>query len=393
MGAPAARLLAAGGMRVALIASPEPTGQAKDGEPFGAHYDVSRLTWLSHTDPIETELSVRSQRAMAALDASEGGIFSGTGSLFVAAPGRDEGRIESARALGIEILDASQLQEAFPLMQFPSDVHGFRDVSAPGIMNPRAVVAAEQRAAVAAGATMFSTHATQVVNESGMAVHMADGRVCTARRVLVAAGAFSNQAGLLPRPLALRMKQETVLLARLTDEAAARLSVYPSTVYQLASTEISDVYSCPPLRYPDGSMCLKWGCNTLEDRWLHSIDEITDWYRGGDSDSVGEIIRPYMEAFIPAMEASGWVTNRCAVTYTAHGKPYIDEVEDKIYVAVGGNGHSAKWSPVLGSMAAELILDGAWNEAIPRDPFRAVFEGEESGWDIRDLWKDRMGPL
>ena len=75
MGAPAARFLAEAGMRVAVVASPEPDDPAVHDGPFGAHYDVSRLTWLSHSDPVETDLSVRSQAAMAALDGPESDIL------------------------------------------------------------------------------------------------------------------------------------------------------------------------------------------------------------------------------------------------------------------------------------------------------------------------------
>ena len=391
MGAPAARLLAEAGMRVAVVASPEPDDPAVHDGPFGAHYDVSRLTWLSHSDPVETDLSVRSQAAMAALDGPDSDILTSTGSLFVSAPGRDEGRLDAAQLAGHEILDATQLRLVYPFLRFPEDVRGFDDISAPGIMNPRAVVSADLRGAMVAGATMFSTYAIEVIDGASLEIRLADGRRWQSSRVLVAAGAFSNRSGLLPRSLALRMKQETMLLARMDDQEAAKLRSYPATVYQLAADEISDVYSGPPMRYPDGWMYLKWGCNTLADRWLQSVVEIGDWYRAGDSDSPGKMIRPHMEAFIPGLAANGWRTHRCAVTYTAHGKPYIDEIEKgRVYVAVGGNGHSAKWSPVLGMMAADLILHGAWDATIPRDPFRAVFLGEETGWEIRDLLRDRV---
>ena len=35
-----------------------------------------------------------------------------------------------------------------------------------------------------------------------------------------------------------------------------------------------------------------------------SVDEIGDWYRAGDSDSPGKMIRPHMGAFIPGLAAN-----------------------------------------------------------------------------------------
>ena len=55
---------------------------------------------------------------------------------------------------------------------------------------------------------------------------------------------------------------------------------------------------------------------------------------------------------------------------------------------MGGNGHSAKWSPALGGLAAGLV-EGAWDDTMPRHAFEVVFEGDETTWEGRDLWSER----
>ena len=391
MGAPTARMLAERGIDVALIASPEPEDAKSHVGPFGAHYDEGRLTWLLHADPIETELSRRAQWAMQQLHERFGGLLCAWGSLFVSSPGRDEGRLEVAEAdPDIDILDSAQLSTQYPFLSFPANVGGFRNRAEPSVMNPRVAVRLEQQMARDAGAAVIPMHATGVVTGRHVTVNLSDGTQIDAAKVVVAAGAFANSSGLLPKPLALRRKSECVAMAELDADAAGSLGTYPALVYQIDAPDISDVYSTPPLPYPDGKTYLKWGANTLSDQWLDTDQQLDRWYRDGDSQPGSDSIRLHMEATIPNLRASAWKTARCAVTYTAHGKPYIDEVvEDRVYVAVGGNGHSAKWCQELGSMTSQLVADGEWDASIPREPFRAVFAGEESGWDIRDLWSVR----
>ena len=397
MGAPTARILSEQGFSVALIAQPEPVDTRSHEGPFGAHYDVSRLTWLLHLDPVETELSERAQADMERTHDLFGGILSSPGYLFASAPGRDEGRLAIAAAdPGITLLDAAGLAKAYPILSFPPDVLGFGEAGPSGIMNPRALVAAEQQTAIDAGAELISTDALRVEIGGSVNVHLSDGSRVEARKAVVATGAFSNRPGLLPRPLALKLKQETVLLAELDNQEATRLAAYPTLVYQPDVREISDVYSAPPIRYPDGKTYLKWGCNTLGDLWADGYDDIARWYRSGRSDDHIGHIRPHFESVIPGIRANSWTTQRCVITYTAHGKPYIDElVSGRLYVAVGGNGHSAKWSPALGALAAQLVAGEGWSDSLPPDPFRVVFADEvqddPSSWEIRDLWSDRVG--
>ena len=106
------------------------------------------------------------------------------------------------------------------------------------------------------------------------------------------------------------------------------------------------------------------------------------------------MIRSHLSAFLPTMSVANWHIERCAVTYTAHGKPYLDETETPgLFVAVGGNGHSAKWAPILGQLASDLVCGDPWDPAVPRSEFRAVYEGYDGPWLIRDLWSDRVSAI
>lgn len=388
MGAPAARKLAQRSLRVALIAAPEPDEPAAHRGVFGAHQDVSRLTWHRHTDPVHEHLSKLALDEMRELDAQHGAVLGTRGFLFVAAPGRDEGSVAHLMASGLQPLDGERLAHRFPQLSFPTGVTGFHDPATPGWFDPRRLVALEQAMAREAGAEIVDLEAVGL-DLDRMTVSLSNGAGVSARQVLIAAGAFSNRPGLLPRPLALRLKQESVCTAELDEVEAQRLGDLPAMVYQVADPSISDVYAAPPVEYPDGGRRLKWGANTLEDRWVESFDAIGDWYRGGGS-AGAELIRPVMERHVPRLRASAWHAHRCVVTYTTHGKPYIDEIEEgRLFVAVGGNGHSAKWSPALGGLAADVVNGVDWPSGIPREAFAAQTAPGGGTWAVRGLWSER----
>lgn len=389
IGAPAARKLAERSLSVALVAAPEPRDPSAHHGVFGAHYDASRLTWHRHADPVHERLSALALPEMRALHERHGGVLGDHGFLFASAPGRDEGMLAHLQATDMQVLDPDQVAGRFAHLRFPDDVVAFFDPSAPGLFDPRRLVGLERRLAAEAGATVIPLEAV-AIDPDRLVVRLDDGDELAARAVMVAAGAFTNRPGLLPQPVALRLKQESVCLAQLDEEEAARLASLPAMVYQLADSRISDVYAAPPVRYPDGRWYLKWGANTLADRWVESFNDIGDWYREGGDAGAGAI-RPSMERHLPGLRAGGWHTSRCVITYTTHGRPYLDALGDGLFVAVGGNGHSAKWSPALGGLAADLVTGEAWPSGIPPALFEARYATGDTGWAIRDLWSDRAG--
>jgi sarcosine oxidase len=88
-------------------------------------------------------------------------------------------------------------------------------------------------------------------------------------------------------------------------------------------------------------------------------------------------MRQALETIIPGLRAEAYATKRCLVTYTPHGKPFIDRLGGRLFVATGGNGSSAKCADTLGRLAAELVLAGEWRSAVyDRELFRAIRENE-----------------
>jgi glycine/D-amino acid oxidase-like deaminating enzyme len=393
MGAPAAAAAKRAGASVVVFAPPEPDDPAGHDGVFGAHYDRTRLAWRAHTDPVETELAVRSIRELAAGDDSLGRVLEPRGMLFVSAPGLDEGHFAALdggnrEAFSVQDHDADSIARRWPQLRFPTGVRGSFEEAPSGQLDPRRMVA---RYLAAVDGELIPHAATSIeVDGDGVTVGAADGGRVRAGRALVATGAFTNQLGLLPEPLALRLKTETVVQAYVDEETAEAFSALPPFHYQVASAFVGEAYATPPVQYPDGSWRIKLGANTIRDRWLDDVADVKAWYRSAGTRNALPLLRRALLDILPEFSATVWESSRCAITQTPHGHPYIDElIPGRLYVATGGNGHAAKMGPALGVIAADLALTGTWNDPLPRDWFEARTAADPGPWTTRDLFRNR----
>lgn len=362
IGSAAARYLAESGLRVAVIGPDEPADVAAHEGVFASHYDEGRITHTRARDALWSALSVRSIDRYEGLREASGVAFHHpVGCLSVRPAAR-------AGPAGVP------LRQAFPHLSFPDGWSGNLERGAAGYVNPRAMLHAQLRVAASHGAEPYRDLVVATGIEDGKVVAAAaSGRRYRAQRVLVATGAFANGFDVLPRKLALRVKTEFVLLARVPDAEVARLESMPALVYELEAPALSGIYLLPPIRYPDGHHYLKMGCDTRADRNLASVEAMCAWMRGGDSDCLKDDLRAAMLEILPGLRASSFQTKRCLVTYTTHGKPYIGRVAERVFVATGGNGCSAKCADALGEIAASFTATGAWQDPLAERCFAPVF--------------------
>ena len=122
------------------------------------------------------------------------------------------------------------------------------------------------------------------------------------------------------------------------------------------------------------------------DRWVETPEIIDAWYRSGADAGAIDLMAPSMLATYPGLDVERFHTMRCVVAYTGHGFPYIDAIDPgRLYIAAGGNGHSAKWSAALGKLAASLVLNDEWSDPLPQEKFRVQWAGEVDSWTGKDL--------
>ncbi|MBK9052737.1 MAG: FAD-dependent oxidoreductase [Chloroflexi bacterium] len=378
MGSAAARYLSTHSPHVLLIGPDEPTNYATHGGVFSSHYDEGRITRRLARDEVWAHLADRAIQQYRVLEEASGLRFhQPVGCLTVAHTLEDSrylrGRDTIAQLLAVNYAvldDAAAIQHNFPFLAFPDGYQGNYEMAPAGYINPRTMIRAQLHVARQNGTTIRNDEVLSLTQSaSHVTVTTQRGDSYQAERVLVATGAFANCYEILPRPLNLRIKSETIIMAQVAPEEAARLGDMPAVIYEIDSSVLRDIYLLPPIRYPDGHFYLKMGCDTAADQSLTGLDAMREWMIYGDGDVHKAELQAALEAIIPGLRAPTWFTKRCLVTYTPHGKPYIDQLTERVFVATGGNGTSAKCADTLGHLAAQLMLGEAWEPVFERAMF------------------------
>lgn len=382
IGAAATRYLSATGLRVAGIGPGEPEQWQSHQGVFASHYDQGRITRIIDPDPVWALLGKRSLAVYDELERQSGVKFHGaatclrvssdptaTGDTFWQA--EQVGRDLDA-AFTIEREDEG-LNEIFPFLRFSAGSLALWERGGAGYVNPRQLVQAQLTVARRQDAVIIPEAVTTFkTTAAGVTITTETGQTVQAQKVLIAAGAYSSW--LLGRPLDLRRKAVTVLLAELPPAEAARLRAVPSIIYRLAHHAVlASIYSLPPIVYPDGKTYLKIGGTLRTPQYLHSAAETRDWFHTDGNPVEAAALREVLLAMIPNLAATGWQTKPCVVTYTAHDRPYVDQIDERVYIAAGGCGSAAKSSNEIGRMGALLVEQGQWVYDLPAENFVARY--------------------
>lgn len=373
IGSAAARHLAGMNDGIVLIGPDEPADYAAHDGVFASHYDEGRMTRISDPDPDWAVTSKRSIERYAEIE-SESGIPFFTNSRYLGIGSTDTSYLDRAaaagRSLGADLtrMDAPGIRALYPFLSVPDDVDGLHEDKNAGHLNPRAMVRAQTEVARKRGATIVNDRATAIRPvPGGIEVELADGTARQAEKVLIATGGFTDACALSPLDLKLRVFGRTVLFCRTEAAVSRELSNMPT----LGHAE-TGAYILPPIRYPDGHDYLKIGIGTTEDPEFRSLAELNRWFKQPGSSTNQTRFRAFLENLIPVLkDCRHWHTATCAVTWTTTGLPYIDHVlDDRIAVAVGGNGKGAKSSDDWGWIAAHLIAGAEWEHPVDRARLR-----------------------
>ena len=408
IGSAAGRYLSEWSHSVALIGPGEPADHATHTGVFSSHYDQGRLCRPRSVDPVWNVTSKEASSNYAKIEAASGIPFHvPVGRIHAKRYSPEEraeliGWLETVHEeLGTDYkffaAGDRSWKTLFPYLDYPDDYDLLYEPAPAGVVNPRQMRQAENEIARQNGADLIPEMVTQVTRSAAQVTVVTEsGRTLTADKVLVACGAFTNFNNLLPRPIPLRMKTETMVWGTVSAETAERLKEMPGTGYDIDDPAIDDIYMAPPLLYPDGTYKIKMGCNTAHELWPETLEELQAWFRSGQSDLDKEPMERALRGQLPDVDFVDITTKRCIVTYTPSGYPTIDCVdrptggpgdtdssgqdpqnlnEGRIYVAAGGNGTGAQGADTLGHVAAGLMFDGRWHPDLPRALFRA-----DNGW-------------
>ena len=377
MGTAVAKYLSEESANVAVLGPDEPTDWAKHEGVFASHYDQGRITRQLSKDIVWSTLAQRSIEQYGEIERRSrirfyfpvGGLYVGTEADHYVA------QVDAiGRQLGVAYEPFSSLPARFSFLEFPAGFSGIYEPAPAGYINPRDLIRAQLAIFVGNGGEILRETAVSITPQSNYVnIKTLEGNEYRSKKVVIAAGAFTNDYDLLPQKLPLRVKSETIILAEIPESEVARLAGMPTVIYRIDSPHLDDIYLLPPILYPDGRFYLKMGCNTSDDQTLADLSQKREWLIQGDSDTMLEPMRAAMQAIIPNLKATSWQTKRCVITYTEKGYPAIDElVAGQVYVATAGNGSSAKSSDAIGRLAANFSLHGKWQDDLPHAHFSIV---------------------
>jgi len=358
IGSAAARYLAEGGHKIVVIAPAEPSDWSSHTGPFASHYDSGRITRIMAGDPVWAELAARSTARYSSIERRSGiGFHTPCGLAWL---GTDiEPAVQNAIERGgdARMVDPDYLL-AMTGIRLP-DIAGMTcaiEGAPAGVVDPRRLAAAQLRLAERAGATIVRQAASRLEPAAfDVRVHGPWGEH-RARQVLVAAGAYGAElAG-----VGLDLDRQLRTTVRIDMGAAPDM---PSVIAeQVEHGYINDMYCNPPVRYPDGRLLFKMGCEIIDPPRATSIADITRWFQSdGDPEEAAALIET-TRAIFPGAAINSWHAVPCVITRTPSRYPKIGWVDDRVAVAVGGNGSSAKSSDELGRLASTLFAPGGWSD-------------------------------
>lgn len=378
IGSAATRYLSAAMADVVLV-TPD-RAAATGGGPFSSHDDDSRIVRRTTRDLTWATLTDRTLTAIGELERGTGRrVLWPRAGLHVAPLHAASPFLAAADAIVPALAvpctwlpSTAAIEAAVPQVALPEPCRGLLEAPPAGVLAPHALIAVQLEVAARQGATVIEgVVATLRTQADHVRVVLRGGRELRARKVLITAGAYCRDRGLVPAGLDVRVKSEITVKLGVGPSDAARLAGLPTVVYECVRPTLDTLYLVPPWEGNPGE--LKLGCNTAIDRWLESGQAMDDWVARGDAQpAVAAMVQAAVQ-LLGLRQPVKARAHRCLVTYTPSGWPMIDELEPGLFVATGGNGLGAKSSDGLGALAAGLVLEDRWpDETLPATHFRAV---------------------
>ncbi len=347
------------GTSVVGIGPAEPGNWSTHEGVFASHYDSGRVTRRLDARREWAVLASRSIDQYGLIEARSGLTFHHpVGMIYVR---NDLEGLERQRAVAAELDIAIKDTLDTTPYRFPDGWTYLHEAGPAGHIDPRVMVEAQHRVAVADGAAIVRDEVQSVRRASpGFLITTASGVEVTAERVVVATGAYGNH--LSAAPLALSVRPEAVILGEVDEETARSLTM-PTAIWLLDHPDLDDIYVVPPVRYPDGRWYVKMGAANAHATSVADGDLAHRWMTSTDADDQLPVLRDVLVSILPSLDFLSFSIKPCLITDTASGLPFVGLVEDGLVVARAGNGHAAKSADAIGALAAGLALTGQWTDA------------------------------
>ena len=342
MGSAAAWQLAERGVEVVLLERFEP------GHTQGASHGASRIFRLSYPDPVHIALAREAQGLWRDLEEASGEeLLRVTGGMDHGASSRLEELRQGLEAAGVHSkwLSPAEAGSRWPGMRFESRALYHPDS---GRLHADRSVAALKSVAAQRGAVVqhrTRVEGIRVLGDDAVEVRTQEGPTLTARRVVVAAGAWAPKLleGVVPLPR-LRVTQEQPAHFA-TLPTAAPVADWPSFVHTIDEFH-GGIYG---LGTPGEGV--KVG--------FHGVGPEVDPDHRDFRPRAGLAadLEKYVRTWLPGLDPATAEAISCTYTTTPDSVFVLDR-QGPVVVAAGFSGQGFKFVPAIGRVRADLAVDG-----------------------------------
>jgi sarcosine oxidase len=322
------------------------------GHVRGESQDHSRIIRLSYHTAAYVELAKYAYRAWAELEKDSGEqVVLKTGGLdfaprVSAIPLSGYSGSMDAAGVPYEALDADEIMRRWPQFQLSDDIHGLFQPES-GIAMAARANAAHQRMAREHGAALLDRTPIDEIRPSSGEIHItAGGTGYTCRKLVIAAGSWSNRAlAHFGIQLPLRVTQEQVTYfatSRPQDFQPGRFPIW--------------IWMDDPCFYGFPIFGEK-GPKVGQDAGGQEVTADTRTFEP-DRAALGRV-QAFLAKYIPTALGPIIYTKSCLYTLTPDRDFVLDRIPEysNALVAIGG-GHGFKFASLIGRTLSELAIDG-----------------------------------
>jgi len=294
----------------------------------------------------------------------------------------DRAQVTRDQGFDVHLLERDLLQKRFPHLNPPEGSWGLHLPKSGGHVNPRLLVAAQQKVASRSGCTMVKEVVSKIEKEGSLfKIILGNGRPLLAEKVILATGAASSVNGLVEnltgRQIELALAGQTVAYLQLPLKEAQTLSSLPALSTFYRTKELDGSYILPPIQHNDGKFYMKIGHHGTFEQPVSGKQQLEQWYQGGGNQEAVDVLANFLTSLIPSLRSVENVQGGSCVTANTKTKeaPYIQEVVPGLVIAAGGCGQAAKCCDEIGRLAAVLSLEDRW-------------DSDAAAEDARVQWRD-----
>jgi len=257
--------------------------------------------------------------------------------------------IDSMRACGVpfEELDAAEICRRWPCWRVGDEVHGIFQADA-GIVAAERATEALRRMAVGFGATLHDrTPVTSLCAEGGEIDVEAGGRHYRAGKLIIAAGAWTNDAlAHLGRNLPIEVTKEQVIYFVPRDPAAFTLGEFPIWIW----LDEPSFYGFPIFGEPKTVKITQDSAGKPVDAQTRDFEEDPE---------ITARVKGFLGRYLPAALGPVDLVKTCLYARTPDRDFVIDALPAHSNVSVAvGDGHAFKFASLIGRILSDGAVEG-----------------------------------